>query len=172
LTFRQATGIALELADQHRAATIGLVVGLDPWPGSRSATPGAAEEAMLPTLCSLLERARAPADQAARTDPADDGPAGGCLLITIERDRPLLPPVDIGLFRWATATFGSSGWRLHDWIHTDGDLVRSAAYAVDPRRAWPDDPPHERLIDQIVMGSDLPEPSTAGQRRARPQQEQ
>jgi hypothetical protein len=43
---------------------------------------------------------------------------------------------------------------LCDWIRTDGDLFFSAAYAVHPRTAWPDDPPHERLADLALMSTE------------------
>ncbi len=46
---------------------------------------------------------------------------------------------DLGLFRLARRKLAAEGLDLLDWLHTDGELVRSMAYATDPSRAWTSD---------------------------------
>ncbi len=46
---------------------------------------------------------------------------------------------DLGLFRLARRHLAADGIDLLDWIHTDGELLRSMSYASDPSRAWTSD---------------------------------
>lgn len=46
---------------------------------------------------------------------------------------------DLALFRLARRRLAAEGLDLLDWIHTDGELLRSMSYASDPGRAWTSD---------------------------------
>ncbi len=50
-----------------------------------------------------------------------------------------LAEVDLAKFRMARRRLAHDGIDLLDWMHTDGELVRSMAYAADPARAWTSD---------------------------------
>ncbi len=145
-TFRDGIGFALELADAYPAATSGLLIDEGGVVIRQGIAPGPTLETTLPTLEWLLATATSSRGQGARRT----------LLITSDWDRPLLlADHDVQLFRWAAQILSSLQAPLEDWIHTDGDLVRSAAIANDSRRAWPHDPPHERLFDQAIMASQV-----------------
>lgn len=144
-TFRDAVGVALELADLHRSGVATVVAHhhqLEPGPARLVA--GTFPAALLDALGSLFVLPAPPL----------------AVLVSLDHDRPpTLGSHQLGLFRWAQAALAAAGTTLADWIVTDGDLVRSAAFAADRRRAWPHDPPHERLLDQVLLGLDLAEPS-------------
>ncbi|MCP5030617.1 MAG: hypothetical protein GY939_02365 [Actinomycetia bacterium] len=145
VTFRDGVGFALELADTYRAATAGLLIDHRGIVTRQGVAPGPALESTLPTLEWLLATANSARGPGRRRT----------LLITSDWDRPLLlADSDVHLFCWAARSLGSLQAPLDDWIHTDGDLVRSAAFANDPRRAWPQDPAHDRLLDQATMISE------------------
>lgn len=55
---------------------------------------------------------------------------------------------DLALFRLARRRLATHGIDLLDWVHSDGELVRSMSYAADPARAWLSD-------DEAVRGEAL-----------------
>jgi hypothetical protein len=150
VSFRDGVGIALELADTHVAATAGILIDVHGMIERQGVVSGPPPGSTLATLRWLLDAAQSGAGR--------PGPEGRqrarrrTLLVTVDRDQPLLlAEHDLHLYRWAARCLAPLQAPLKDWIHSDGDLVRSAAYADDPRRAWPRDPPQDRLIDQAAM---------------------
>ena len=146
-TFRDAVGVALEFSGYYSAATLAFLVADDGGRVDRFFVADYADQSIMLGLnwavgaATEPEQRHCPPNQRRRT-----------LLITIDGERPqLLAGEDIGLFHWAVRALSTAGAPLDDWIYTDGELVRSASFASNPRAAWPSDPPHHRLIDQTMM---------------------
>jgi len=142
VTFRDAVGLALELCEPHETATATYLFHPDGTIDRFALLHSADAMAALSSLSwTLTAGRRSPAPRRS-------------LLITIDRHRPPPPdPEDACLFRWAVPNLDRAGAPLSDWIHTDGDLFRSAAYTWQPHAAWLRDPPHDRLIDLAMMTS-------------------
>jgi len=58
---------------------------------------------------------------------------------------------DLLFFERLTGTGAAAGIEVLDWIRTDRTRFRSLAFATDPHRAWPGDPPAERLANLTMM---------------------
>ena len=56
---------------------------------------------------------------------------------------------DLSDYRLARATISRYGATLVDWIETDGDLVRSYAYLVNPNTAWSVQAGAEGALDHL-----------------------
>jgi len=59
-----------------------------------------------------------------------------------------LAEVDLAMFRIVRRRLALDGIDLLDWMHTDGELIRSMSYAADASRAWTAD-------DEAVRGEAL-----------------
>lgn len=131
LTFRDALGLAMSLADDH--AFVHAAVCLDP----HHAIIGMPQSEGL---------GRSPGPLIAAVCDQSPGSVAAVVLATV---RPFEPDVvreaDLQLFRRSRWALAEVGIDLLDWIETDGDLFRSYAYVTCPALAWPDDPPDQRL---------------------------
>lgn len=134
-SFRDALGVAMELADRHAFVNAALLLGPDGRPVDLAVVEG---------LGGSIEPVVAWATGARRwiTTPR------AVLLVSV---RPVDPDVvceaDIRRYRHADWSLTLAGCRLVDWIETDGDLFRSYAHLIHPARAWAGDPPSDRLAD-------------------------
>ncbi len=142
ITFRDALGLAFELADIRGPGHYGLLS--DRWHRT----------------LGLLIRPPGPRDgPPARWHPVRTGPGcawtplaaegGGLLVLSVGLDPPLPPgPAEQRAYRADRASLAGLGITLRDWIRTDGDLFVSLAHLLHPVSAWPDDPAHHRRIDR------------------------
>ncbi|MEM7340150.1 MAG: hypothetical protein AAF467_15950 [Actinomycetota bacterium] len=146
-SFRDAYGTALAIADLRRLATV--VATVD---GSGAATRhhvhhGADPKGTLECLARLVGW-------------AEVIPAGTekAIIITVDPEPPaVVAPGLRVLRRWIGSVLRTDGVNLLDWLVTDGDVVASLAFTDHARTAWPDDPPHLRLLHQAHASLDVGE---------------
>lgn len=133
--YRDAVGLALELADRHAFAS---AIALLDANGRRIDL--AVARGLGPSLEPVVAWARGRAGWS--------GSPTGALAVSVQPLAPgVIREVDLHRFRQANWSLAAAGCRLVDWIETDGDVVRSYAYLTCPAAAWPDDPPHHRRAD-------------------------
>lgn len=123
-SFRDALGLALELSDEFAFAHAVLVLSPDRQCVDFEIFTAVGDNLseVLSWLSSRLERGL---DTAL------------VLLISIRSvDGWSIYEQDLDDFRFVRATIAGYGALLLDWIETDGELVRSYAYLVNPNTAW------------------------------------
>lgn len=122
VTFRDALGLAMWLADRHVRLNAIVLIDQNRRPIAVVCTDG---DGVLGC-------------------PA----AANTLLITVgPMNVDVIHEADLARYRRWGWTMAEVGAPLIDWIETDGDEFRSFAYATCPASAWPDDPPPERHED-------------------------
>ncbi len=135
-TLGDALGLAFELADRHPIGQFVAIVDA----GCRLAhlavrTPGSPPDVTIELAGT--HRAGPLMDQLAAG-------RGGLLAISAAVRFSPLSAADLARYGQLRRRLGRHRITLLDWIHTDGDLYQSAAWAFDPGSAWPGDPPGER----------------------------
>lgn len=136
-TFRDALGLALELADRY--SLVDAAALLDP-----------AGRTIEMAVASGLEGAGSIEPVVAWAAGAGgwSGPPQGVLIVSVRAlDPDIVSEADLRRYRHAGWSLAGAGRRLLDWIETDGDLVRSYASLTCPAEAWADDPTDHRAID-------------------------
>jgi hypothetical protein len=168
-TFGDAVGVALALADEYAYVHAGLV--LDPCGrvaamrltklGPHASAPPWAD-ASISTVLEGNDTLAWPS--AAATRPGFDrvmwwflrqphrwpGPHSAAALVLSVRAAPLEPVSHVERQRHErlSGVARLAGYRLLDWIETDGDCVRSHAYLTDPETAWPADTDCDRDLER------------------------
>ncbi|MGH1489019.1 MAG: hypothetical protein ACRBK7_06420 [Acidimicrobiales bacterium] len=134
-TFRDAVGLAMQLADEYAFVSAGVVLD----------STGAVNDIVLaegigktikPVVNWLAEA-------------SDRWPVTPQLLLLSVRpfEIDVIREQDLRLYRQACWAIAAAGGGLIDWIETDGDLFRSYAYVTCPAAAWVNDQPEDRLND-------------------------
>ena len=136
-SFRDALGLALELSDEFAFAHAALVLSPD-----RRCVDFEVFTSIVENLSEILGwlscRFESHADSAF------------VLLISIRSvDGWSIYERDLSDFRFARATISGFGGHLVDWIETDGELVRSYAYLVNPNTAWSVEAAAEGAFDHL-----------------------
>ncbi len=142
-SFRDAVGVAMELADEYAIANSVLLT--EPTTGRvvRSSLSTAIETSLSPQLRwswrSCISECR---DRPERS--------GLDVVLLAVRETSLLPvrETDLTSYRFARATLSYCNARLLDWIHTDGDHIRSFAYLTSRHTAWAGDNTSHRCEDE------------------------
>lgn len=123
-SFRDALGLAFELSDEFAFAHAALVLGPD-----RRCIDFEIFTAIGDNLSEVLSWLSSRVETS--LDPAL------VLLISVRSvDGWSIYEQDLSDFRFARSTISGYGGTLLDWIETDGELVRSYAYLVNPNTAW------------------------------------
>lgn len=123
-SFRDALGLALELSDEFAFAHAALVLTPD-----RRCVDFEVFTAIGDNLSEVLSWL------SGRVERYVDSAL--VLLISIRSvDGCSIYEQDLSNFRLARTTISGYGGSLLDWIETDGELVRSYAYLVNPNTAW------------------------------------
>lgn len=136
-SFRDALGLALELSDEFAFAHAAVV--LSP---NRRCVAFKVFTAIVDNLSEVLSW----------LTHRFDGPLAPSvvLLISIRSvDGWSIYERDLSDFRFARATIAGYGGSLLDWIETDGELVRSYAYLVNPNTAWSVEAGAEGALDHL-----------------------
>lgn len=138
-SFRDAVGLAMELADEYAFANAGAVI---------DTTSGVLVD------LAVAEGIGRTIEPITRWLVDSDGcwpELPGILFLTV---RPFEVDVvreqDLRLYRSAAWAVAAAGGQVIDWIETDGDLFRSYAYVTCPASAWPSDAPEDRLTDGLT----------------------
>lgn len=140
LTFRDALGLAMELADEYAFVNAAALIGRNGQLEDLIIAEGIGRtiEPVVGWLATTAER-RLPSWRCGTTD---------VVLITVRPfDVEVIREDDLWAYRRAGWAIAAAGANLIDWIETDGDLFRSYAYVTCPERAWSGDPPADRLSD-------------------------
>ena len=132
-TFRDAVATAADLSSRFRAAHAVLILGDD----------GVAEhlDLLVGRTGDPFGMARAWASSRAvrRAAPCR------CIAFSVGlADLRTAPARDLERFVEVQSLMAARGIDLLDWIQADGGAFRSLAFATDPARAWPADPPGQR----------------------------
>ncbi len=138
ITFRDALGLAMELADDYAFVNAAAIVDH----GGNLVDLIVAEgigRTIDPVIGWLCEP----------PPPRNRGrPIAQTLVVSVRPfEADVVREQDLRLYRSARWTLAAAGIELIDWIETDGDLFRSYAYVTCPARAWERDPPADRLSD-------------------------
>jgi len=136
-SFRDALGLALELSDEFAFAHAALVLSPD-----RRCVDFEIFTAIVDNLAELLGWLSSCFEQ--KVD------AALVLLISVRSvDGWSIYERDLSNFRFARTTVSGYGGSLLDWIETDGELVRSYAYLVNPNTAWSVEAGAEGALDHL-----------------------
>lgn len=136
-SFRDALGLALELGDEFAFAHAALVLSAD-----RRCVDFEVFTSIVDNLSKVLSWLSDRFER--RTD------SSLVLLISIRSvDGWSIYEHDLSDFRFARATISGFGGHLLDWIETDGELVRSYAYVVNPNTAWSVEAGAEGAVDHL-----------------------
>jgi hypothetical protein len=196
-SFGDAVGVALALADEYAYVHAGLL--LDPYGrvaamrltklGAQAGAPPWADASISTVAAGFAPDGILAWPSAADTGPDFDrvvwwflrqphrwpGPVPGAALVISVRAAPLNAVGSLERQRQQrlAGVVRLSGYRLLDWIETDGDCVRSHAYLADPDTAWPadsvDDRHRERSVQQRQAQQQQSPPQQAEQRHDRPE---
>ncbi len=137
-SFRDALGLAMEMADEYAFVNAGVLLDAS----------GAVTEIVLaegigrtiePVTGWLIEA-------------ADSWPDSARVLLVSVRpfEMDVVREQDLRRYRTAGWAIAGAGGHLIDWIETDGDLFRSYAYVTCPAVAWHGDRPEDRLSDGFL----------------------
>ena len=139
-TFRDALGLAMQLADEYAFVNAAALVG-----GDAQVLDLAVAEGIGRSVGPLVDWLVA---SPAWPSPALRARATGVLLVTVRPfEAEVVREADLRCYRRCRWSLAMAGNPLLDWIETDGDLVRSYAYTTCPAEAWPGDPPAQRPCD-------------------------
>lgn len=140
VTFRDALGLAMELADEYAFVNAAALIE-------------ASGEVLDLVIAEGIGKSIEPvvswsADAVRDRHPPSRSPAVNALLLSVRPfDDDVIREQDLHHYRNARWRFSVAGSNLVDWIETDGDLFRSYAYVTCPAQAWSQDPPGDRLSD-------------------------
>lgn len=134
-SFRDALGLAMELADEYAFVNAGVVL----------------TDSGVVTDIVLAEGIGRTIEPVTRwlIEAAGYWPETTKLLLLSVRpfDVDVIREDDLRRYRAASWGVAGAGGDLIDWIETDGDLFRSYAYVTCPANAWNGDRPEDRLSD-------------------------
>lgn len=134
-SFRDALGIALELSEEF-AYTQAVVVIDDAGRCIDFNLFGRIGQGLMTMLSWISSRSSA------------YPPGSGVVLISVRSvDGPIIWEQDIADYRFARQALQRVGVSVVDWIETDGELVRSYAYIVNPNTSWSIDAASEGAAD-------------------------
>ena len=141
VTFRDAVGLAMVVADEYAFANVAAVLDEQGDLVEFAVTEGIGQTIEPIVAWAVAAPARAPTAEAS-------GSGSGVLLLSVRPyEVDIVHQQDLRLFRTARWALACAGLHLVDWIETDGDMFRSYAYVTCPSDAWVDDPLAERLSD-------------------------
>lgn len=178
-TFRDALGLAMELADEYAFANVAALLTADGTIEDLTIAEGIGRTiepvvSWVTDACGEVTGHAAPGGSTqptpspgGRTGPAsptvedeprrvasparDCGPVRSVVLVTVRPyEADVVRERDLELYRAAKWSLAAAGVHLTDWIETDGDLFRSYAYLTCPADAWTDDPPSQRWQDAAL----------------------
>lgn len=136
-SFRDALGLALELSDEFAFAHAVVVLSPD-----RRCVDFRVFTAIVDNVSEVLGWVSYRLER--RTTPAL------VMLISVRSvDGWSIYERDLSNFRLARKKISDLGATLIDWIETDGELVRSYAYIVNPNTAWSIEAGAEGAVDHL-----------------------
>ncbi len=142
VTFRDAVGLAMAVADDFAFANVAALIRRDGTVADMAIAEGIGK-----TIEPLVAWAVAGPVDGSDSSRWPEKP--DVMLLSVRPfEVDIIREQDLLLFRTARWVLAGSGLGLVDWIETDGDLFRSYAYVSCPTEAWPGDPPTERYADQ------------------------
>lgn len=143
-TFRDALGLAMGLADDY--AFVNAAILLDRRRLVRGVTMAEGiGQSIAPLVARIRARHGAHRFGGAAGAVTPDSVTAAVFISVRPFEVDIVRESDLERFRRARWAMVDVGVDLIDWIETDGDLFRSYAYVTCPGRAWPDDPPEERI---------------------------